>query len=71
MHPFVISEFLTEYSWVFYENGEERKPYLKAAQISIVTQKHFTDGSSVEKWLSSWSDWSPWTHCLPKTTSLD
>ena len=59
MYPFVISE-LTDYKWVVYENGEERKPYVKADQISISTQKDISYGSSVEKWLSVWTTWSSW-----------
>ena len=52
MHPFVISE-LTENKWVFKQNGGN----LAAEQISILTQNDITDGSSVEKWLSAWTEW--------------
>ena len=63
MYPFVIPE-LTENKWVFYENGEVRLPYVTADQISILTQKDISDGSSVEKWLSVWTTWSSWnTDC--------
>ena len=60
MYPFVISE-LTEREWVFYENGEERRPYVRADYISISTQKDISYGSNAEKWLSVWTEWSSWS----------
>ena len=60
MYPFVISE-LKDFQWVFYENGEERRPYVNADKISILTQKDISHGSTVEKWLSVWTEWSEWS----------
>ena len=60
MHPFVIPE-LTENKWVFKQNSGEIHPPIAADQISILTQNDIADGSSVEKWLSVWTNWADWT----------
>ena len=60
MHPFVISE-LTENKWAFKQNGGEFHPPIAADKISILTQNDIADGSSVEKWLSVWTNWADWT----------
>ena len=65
MHPFVISE-LTENKWVFKQNGGEIHPPIAADQISILTTNDIADGSSVEKWLSAWTEWDDYDKSCPE-----
>ena len=68
MYPFVIADLHTTSLWFFYDNEGEHKLSIAAHEISILTQNDITNGSNVQKWLSTWTEWSDYDKSCPTYT---
>ena len=51
--------------WFFYDNKGNHTHSIAAHEISILTQKDITEGSNVQKWLSTWTEWSGYDKNCP------
>ena len=68
MFPFVISELNTGSKWIFIDSNGTSHLGIAADQISILIQKDISDGSNVQKWISTWTAWSDYDKNCPQYT---